>query len=68
MKPSTNLMYAEAFNNKGLCLFEQHKFNEAYILFEKAISIDFYYAHAHYNKGNCLRFLKRRNEAILFVT
>jgi tetratricopeptide (TPR) repeat protein len=55
---------AEAYNNKGLYLFENGDSDSSIIYFDKAISIknDFY--QAYYNKGNTVAKSGRYNEAI----
>jgi tetratricopeptide (TPR) repeat protein len=55
---------AKAWNNMGLDLCAQDKYDEAIEAFDKAIEIDPEYAEAWYNKGNALYAQSKYNEAM----
>jgi protein O-GlcNAc transferase len=56
--------FAEAWNNRGIALYELKRFEEALASYEKAITLKSDYVEAFNNHGNALKELKRFNEAL----
>ena len=55
--------HASAWNNKGVALIHQGKYDEAIQAYDKAIEINPQYADAWNNKGNALNKLGRTTES-----
>ncbi|MDY6906215.1 MAG: tetratricopeptide repeat protein [Thermodesulfobacteriota bacterium] len=53
-----------AYNNIGLCLQEQNRFDEAIVFYEKSISADSSYAAAYMNMANVFRHNNQAEKAI----
>ena len=58
-----NSIYAEAWNNKGIVLCMQGKYNEAMQFIEKSIELNPRLAETWYAKSLALHYLGRLNEA-----
>ncbi len=55
---------AAAFNNRGLALQAQKRWEAALASYDRAIAIKADYALAHYNRGNALKDLARPDDAV----
>ena len=56
--------HAEAYNNRGIVLFELGRLDEALASYARAIALKPNYAEAHSNRGACLFDLGRLDEAL----